>query len=95
MVLLNGSARNLVLFGANRWEAERATTADLQGRAAAAAAADLHDKVRSSTGALARAQTELESVKGELEGEQRRRGVAEREMDALRGQVWCRFCERR
>ena len=76
-----------------RWEAERATTADLQGRAAAAAAATaagLEDRALSSAeaaAAAALAQAELESVREKLEAERRGRADAEREADALRLQV--------
>ena len=78
-----------------RWEAERATTADLQGRAAAAAAATaagLEDRALSSAAAAAAAaaalaQAELESVREKLEAERRGRADAEREADALRLQV--------
>lgn len=50
-------------------------------------AAGLHGRVRSSAGALARTQAELDSVMGELETARGGRDVAEREVAALRGQV--------
>lgn len=72
----------------SRWEAERATTADLQGRAAAAAAAGLHGKVRASAEAAATAaQAELEAARAELDMERRGRVEVEREVQALRLQV--------
>lgn len=71
-----------------RWEAERAKTADLQGRAATAAAtAGLQDRLRCTAEAATLAQAELETARGELEAEKRGRDKAEREIDALRLQV--------
>ena len=73
----------------SRWEAERATTADLQGRAAAAAAG-LHGKVRASAEGVATvAQAELEAARAELERERRGRAEAEQGVHALRLEV-CR-----
>lgn len=76
----------------SRWEAERATTSDLQGRAAAAAG--LHGKVRASAEAeadaaatIAQAEHELEAARAELDGERRGRADSEREVHALRLQV--------
>lgn len=68
-----------------RWEAERAKTAELQGRAAAAAG--LNDRVRSSAEAASFTQAELEEARGQLEAERRRGDAAEREMSALRLEV--------
>lgn len=68
-----------------RWEAERAATADLQGRAAAAVG--LHDQVRASAAELSRTQAELDSARSELEHERRRRDTAENELNDVRGEV--------
>ena len=71
----------------SRWEAERATTADLQSRAAAAAGLDGKVRASGEAAATAVAQTELEAARAELEGERRGRVKLEREVHALRLQV--------
>ena len=85
-----------------RWEVERAKTADLQDQAAAAAAG-LQDTARPSPrlmpgpeaaeleaqleAELGATKAELEASRAEAETERRGRGAAEREIERLRAQV--------
>lgn len=69
----------------DRWEAERAASAGLQGRAAAAAG--LQSRLHASAAELARTQGELESARGELALERSGRSHAENELNEVRKQV--------